>query len=114
MALSRSGSALANSNSWMDFRPRFRSASGPSIGISLDGIYELATATLDLQGVLSPVYIINGIGRLFARKGEGLIGFNFNLAGPVDAPRTSVNPLSVFTPGMFRDIFRRPPPSVTQ
>lgn len=90
------------------------SAVGPSMGISMDGYYNLGSRTMDMQGVLSPVYIINGIGRLFARKGEGLIGFNFNLAGPVDAPRTSVNPLSVFTPGMFRDIFRRPPPSVTQ
>nr|WP_274705555.1 AsmA-like C-terminal region-containing protein [Salipiger pentaromativorans] len=90
------------------------SAVGPSMGISMDGYYNLASRTMDMQGVLSPIYILNGIGRLFARKGEGLIGFNFNLSGGVDAPRVSVNPLSVFTPGMFRDIFRRPPPSVSQ
>ncbi|GGG61478.1 hypothetical protein GCM10011415_04490 [Salipiger pallidus] len=90
------------------------SATGPSMGISMDGYYNLGSQTMDMQGVLSPIYIINGIGRLFSRKGEGLIGFNFNLRGPVREPQVSVNPLSVFTPGMFRDIFRRPPPSLNQ
>ncbi|MCC1491633.1 hypothetical protein J1C49_03330 [Cognatishimia sp. F0-27] len=90
------------------------SAVGPSMGISLDGFYDLDRGEMDLQGVLSPIYVLNGIGRLIARKGEGLIGFNFNLQGPVSAPRVLVNPLSVFTPGMFRDIFRRPPPQVSQ
>jgi len=32
------------------------------------------------------------------------------MRGPVADPRVSVNPLSVFTPGVFRDLFRRPPP----
>ncbi len=90
------------------------SAIGPSMGISMDGYANLATGMMDMQGVLSPIYVINGIGQLFSRKGEGLIGFNFNLRGPVADPGVSVNPLSVFTPGMFRDIFRRPPPQVSQ
>lgn len=90
------------------------SAVGPSMGISMDGYYGLADGRMDLQGVLSPVYVLNAIGRLIARKGEGLIGFNFNLRGTRDAPQVSVNPLSVFTPGMFRDIFRRPPPTLTR
>ncbi|WP_353472647.1 DUF3971 domain-containing protein [Salipiger sp. H15] len=90
------------------------SATGPSMGISMDGYANLATGMMDMQGVLSPIYVINGIGQLFSRKGEGLIGFNFNLRGPVADPAVSVNPLSVFTPGMFRDIFRRPPPQVSQ
>ncbi len=90
------------------------SAVGPSMGISMDGFYDLGTSRMDMQGVLSPIYFVNGIGRLIARKGEGLIGFNFNLNGSVDNPRVAVNPLSVLTPGMFRDIFRRPPPKVSQ
>ncbi len=32
--------------------------------------------------------------------------------GPMGAAQVLVNPLSVFTPGMFREIFRRPPPQV--
>ncbi|WP_417204866.1 AsmA-like C-terminal region-containing protein [Antarctobacter sp.] len=90
------------------------SAVGPSMGISLDGFYDLGTGRMDMQGVLSPIYLVNGIGRLISRQGEGLIGFNFNLRGTVEKPRVLVNPLSAFTPGMFRDIFRRPPPKLSQ
>jgi hypothetical protein len=67
---------------------------------------------MDFQGVVSPLYLINSIGSIFTRRGEGLIGFNFNIAGTAADPQVSVNPLSAFTPGMFRDIFRRDPPRV--
>lgn len=90
------------------------SAVGPGLGISLDGIYTLANKDMDFQGVISPFYIINSIGSIFTRRGEGLIGFNFTILGTSDAPQVSVNPLSAFTPGMFRNIFRRDPPVVNQ
>jgi len=86
------------------------SATGPSMGISLDGYYTLANRNLDLQGVLSPIYLLNAIGSIFTRKGEGLIGFNFTIRGSADSPRVGVNPFSALTPGMFREIFRRPAP----
>ncbi|WP_160116061.1 DUF3971 domain-containing protein [Candidatus Halocynthiibacter alkanivorans] len=88
------------------------SAIGPSLGISLDGIFDLATKQIDMQGVVSPVYFLNGIGALFTRRGEGLFGFNFNLRGPSASPSVRVNPLSILTPAMFREIFRRPPPEL--
>ncbi|EAQ01459.1 hypothetical protein OB2597_01182 [Pseudooceanicola batsensis HTCC2597] len=90
---------------------RRSSAVGASMGISMDGIYDLGRKTMDMQGVVSPVYMINGIGQIFSRKGEGLLGFNYLLRGPAANPRVTVNPLSIFTPGMFREIFRRPPPT---
>ncbi|AKS46261.1 AsmA-like C-terminal region [Octadecabacter temperatus] len=90
------------------------SATGPGLGISLDGIYSTAAQTMDFQGVVSPFYLLNGIGSILTRPGEGLIGFNFNLRGPVDNPQVLVNPLSALTPGMFREIFRRAPPTVDQ
>lgn len=90
------------------------SAVGPGLGISLDGIYMLASKQMDFQGVLSPFYVINSIGSVLTRAGEGLIGFNFTLQGRSDAPQIGVNPLSVLTPGMFRDIFRNAPPQVPQ
>jgi hypothetical protein len=55
---------------------------------------------------------VNGIGAIFTRKGEGLVGFNYNLRGTSSDPKVQVNPLSIFTPGMFREIFRRPPPEI--
>ncbi|MEM6758400.1 MAG: DUF3971 domain-containing protein [Pseudomonadota bacterium] len=88
------------------------SAVGPSMGLSMDGTYAVGSKELDMQGVISPVYVLNGIGSIFTRKGEGLIGFNYSLKGPSSRPQVSVNPLSALTPGMFRNIFRRPPPDL--
>jgi hypothetical protein len=79
----------------------------------LDGTYTLATKAMDFQGVLSPFYLLNGVGAILTRKGEGLIGFNYTLGGTSDAVRVGVNPLSALTPGMFREIFRRPPPDLS-
>ena len=86
------------------------SAVGPSLGMSLDGYINTNSKQLDLQGVLSPFYMLNGIGAILTRRGEGLIGFNFTLRGATKEPEAAVNPLSLFTPGMFREIFRRRPP----
>ena len=90
------------------------SAVGPGLGISVDGLYTLASKEIDLQGVVSPFYLVNSIGSFLTRKGEGLVGFNFNVTGTSETPQVAVNPLSVFTPGMFREIFRRPAPELTQ
>ena len=90
------------------------SAVGPSIGVSLDGYVDLQNERIDMQGVISPVYFLNGIGQIFSRRGEGVFGFNFNLKGAMRDPSVSVNPLSILTPGMFREIFRRAPPQAGQ
>ncbi len=89
------------------------SAIGASLGISMDGTYKLGVSEMDLAGVLSPVYILNSIGQVFTRRGEGLIGFTYTLKGTPDDPKVSVNPLSIFTPAMFRELFRRPPPKLS-
>jgi hypothetical protein len=85
-------------------------AIGVGLGLSLDGVYTAADRNMDFQGVVSPFYLLNGIGAVLTRRGEGLVGFNFTLRGPLGDPRVGVNPLSILTPGMFREIFRRPPP----
>ena len=90
------------------------SAVGASMGVSMNGVYNLAAGTLDVRGVLSPIYFLNGIGQIFSRKREGLFGFNYRMTGPADDPKVRVNPLSIFTPGMFREIFKRPPPKVIE
>ena len=87
------------------------SAVGASMGISMDGYYFMQSGLMDMQGVISPFYLINGLGGIFTRRGEGLVGVNYELKGQAANPRVNVNPLSVFTPGMFRELFRRPPPT---
>ena len=78
----------------------------------MDGNYNLATGILNMRGVLSPIYMLNSIGRVFSRKGEGLIGFAFTLRGTADQPQVKVNPLSGLAPGVFREIFRGQAPTV--
>ena len=88
------------------------SAVGASMGVSLEGVYHSDTSRLDMRGVVSPIYMLNGIGSILTRKGEGLFGFAYRLRGTAEAPDVQVNPLSILTPGMFRDLFRAPPPTV--
>ncbi|MGL5009912.1 MAG: DUF3971 domain-containing protein [Paracoccaceae bacterium] len=86
------------------------SAIGASLGVSMAGVYQTANKELNIQGVISPIYIVNGVGAVLTRRGEGLFGFNYRMTGSADDPQVGVNPLSILTPGMFRDLFRRPPP----
>ncbi|MDF3413463.1 hypothetical protein HKX54_03255 [Sulfitobacter sp. M57] len=88
------------------------SAVGASMGLSMDGTYALDTGQIAMQGVVSPIYLLNGIGSLFTRKGEGLIGVNYTLSGAAKDPKVGVNPLSALTPAIFREIFRAPAPDL--
>ncbi len=86
------------------------SATGASLGVSMAGVYQSGSGQLSMQGVVSPVYLLNGIGSVVTRRGEGVFGFNYSLRGTADNPQVDVNPLSILTPGMFREIFRSAPP----
>ncbi len=92
------------------------SAVGPSIGMTLDGWYNSTTKTVDFEGVTTPLYALNGLferalGKLSGRKkGEGLFSFTYRMKGPAENPKVTVNPLSILTPGVFREIFRRKVP----
>ncbi|MCX7565179.1 DUF3971 domain-containing protein [Sulfitobacter sp. F26169L] len=84
------------------------SAVGASLGLSIDGVFATDTGQIAMQGVITPVYLLNGIGSLLTRKGEGLLGFNYTLTGAAKNPKVAINPLSVLAPGGLRDIFRAP------
>ena len=86
------------------------SAIGPSLGISLDGTYNLRSNQMRMQGVLSPFYFLNIIGEVVSLGRGGLFGFHFDLTGTSQNTQVSVNPLSILTPGFFREVFRRAPP----
>ncbi len=90
---------------------REASAEGPSIGLSMDGTYDLANGLLNMRGVISPIYLFNIIGSVVTRRGEGVFGFTYSLTGTADDPQVQVNPLSGLAPAMIRDIFRGPTPS---
>lgn len=82
------------------------SATGASLGVSMAGTYKSSGEQLAMQGVISPVYMLNGVGAILTKRGEGVFGFNYRLEGTADDPDVSVNPLSILTPGMFRELFR--------
>jgi hypothetical protein len=87
-------------------------ATGGSLGVTMQGVYNILTQGLDMQGTISPVYVLNGIGELIAKRGEGVLGFNYTLKGSAKSPDVAVDVLSVLTPGFLRDLFRTPPPTL--
>ena len=90
-------------------------AVGPSLGLTMNGFerYGKRENVADVRGVVSPVYIINGvvkaipiIGKIFGgEKGEGVFGVSYKVRGKSSNPKVLVNPLSILTPGAFRKIF---------
>jgi hypothetical protein len=69
--------------------------------------------TVDLGGTYVPLYGLNSalgsiplLGKvLVGRQGEGVVGITFAIKGKLDEPTVLVNPMSVMTPGIFRQIF---------
>jgi hypothetical protein len=59
---------------------------------------------MNIEGMVSPVYFLNRAGG--PRRGEGLVGFNYRMSGPMAKPKVSVNPLSVLVPSFLKDLFR--------
>lgn len=88
------------------------SAVGASLGVSMAGVYWSGEQRFDLQGVISPLYLLNGVGQIFSRQRDGLFGFSYTLTGTTKRFKVGVNPLSILTPGMFRDLFRKDPPKI--
>ena len=86
------------------------SAVGPSMGVAAQGAYTLGTGALNIRGTVAPLYFVNAVGQIFSGKGGGLFTFNFTVKGTTEVPKVQVNPLSILAPGMFKEIFRRPPP----
>ena len=91
-------------------------AVGPSLGLTMVGYeqYGEKQNTVNVNGLISPVYIINGVVKaipligkvLGGEKGEGVFGVAYKVQGNSRNPKVLVNPLSILTPGVFRKIFR--------
>ena len=88
-------------------------ATGPAMGITTQGVIDIDSHTVDLSGGIAPSYILNSAvgavpvvgGLLVSHKGEGMFGLTYSAKGPFAAPKISVNPLSLATPGILRRIF---------
>lgn len=87
---------------------------GPSLGLTASGSYDMERDNLDVDGVVAPSPTLNlsmlgqvpVIGDLLvSRRGEGVFGMTYSINGAVAEPRVGVNPVSALTPGIFRRIF---------
>lgn len=87
-------------------------AGNSALGATLQGPVNLDRGTLDLSGTIVPAFVINalpralpGIGRLLApEKGGGVLAVKFALGGKLDAPEFTVSPLTIFLPGVLRNM----------
>jgi hypothetical protein len=115
--LENEGIQFNQAKGWLNITPegiqlRDVSLVGLSMGMSITGWYDKKKKAINFDGVITPVYAINGVferlaGKLFGeQKGEGLFSFVYTMKGPTSSPIVKVKPLSILTPGGFRKIFR--------
>jgi hypothetical protein len=88
-------------------------ASGSALGITANGVIDIAAETIDLTGTLVPAFAVNSlVGRipvigdiLVGGPGGGIFAANYSVEGPFEDPRVSINPLSTIAPGFLRNLF---------
>jgi hypothetical protein len=84
-------------------------AQGAGVGVLAGGLINRKSNYLELKGEVAPAYLINSIlGNipvLGGIIGDGIIALAFSVRGPINSPVISVNPLTVFAPGVFRKAF---------
>lgn len=87
--------------------------SAGALGISFEGNVDFNSDKIALKGTVVPVDTLNRIIAAIPVIGDivtggsrgGLIGWTYSVAGTLDDPRVSVNPLSMFAPGFLRNLF---------
>jgi hypothetical protein len=95
------------------FRLQDAYMNGAQLGATMRGTVDFKAQTVDLGGTYVPLYGLNSAFRaipilgpvLGGRQGEGLVGITFAIKGSLTDPSVFVNPMSVMTPGIFRQIF---------
>ena len=91
-------------------------ASGPALGLTVNGWVGTDGRGIDLNGVLVPSFGVNSvlggvpiIGDLIVgREGEGIFSITYSVTGTLEKAQVAVNPLSAVTPGILRRIFENP------
>ena len=93
----------------IEFKQAF--ASGPSLGLTLEGMVDQGRNYIDLKGVITPFNVANEILlltplRAFGLdKGDGVGAISYYMRGAAENPITGVKPLTALTPGIFKKIF---------
>lgn len=91
-------------------------ASGPALGLTVNGWVGTDGRGIGLNGVLVPSFGVNSvlggvpiIGDLIVgREGEGIFSITYSVTGTLEKAQVAVNPLSAVTPGILRRIFENP------
>lgn len=88
---------------------------GPLIGASIKGKIDFKQQRMNLGGTYIPLQGLNNaisgvplLGPLLT-KGEGIFGITFAVQGAMSQPQVIVNPLSLVTPGIFRELMQMTP-----
>ncbi len=88
-------------------------AKGDSLGIMFEGMLQpFGWQKQQLKGTVIPSYALNSLpskvpllGLLIGDEGEGVFATRFSVDGTLSEPDVMVNPLSMITPGLLRNIF---------
>ena len=87
-------------------------ARGADIGILASGRIDRPTDQIELKGEIAPAYTLNSIfkdipiiGPFLTGGGDAIFAASYKVEGPLKEPDVSVNPLTVFAPGIFRQAF---------
>jgi uncharacterized protein YhdP len=97
-------------------------ATGPAMGITLEGQLDRSGNRTALRGVIVPSYTVNAaVGKIpiigpviVGGKDQGLVGFNYRIEGPIASPKVSVNTASGLAPGFLRRIFQGKAPILAE
>ena len=84
---------------------------GNSIGITAYGKIDIEHKEYAMKGTLAPAYSLSRavswlpiLGKIISGD-EGIFAARYSIVGPINDPDLSINPISILTPGILRNIF---------
>ncbi len=88
-------------------------ARGNRLGLTFAGEVDRDSGQVAINGIMVPAYALNAllgkiplIGNLFSGgKGGGLLAVRYTMRGTIRAPKITVNPMTLFMPGILRKPF---------
>ena len=115
---------ITDSTSFSKLNGRFRwkgdqitlehmNAAGSAVGINVEGTINMASGVTNLNGTIVPFSMVNKVigfiplvGDLITGgENQGIFAVAYKINGTLGAPKISVNPISLLTPGFIRNLF---------